>query len=177
MTRVEIACACGHTVLEVVGEPILVSECLCDSCRAAASRFAALPRGRDILTPYGATPCAEVRKDRVRVVPGGEALRELRLRPDAATRRVVATCCDTPVFVELGGAHWVGLYLHLWPAAARPTPTLRTMVGDRADRSGLPDDLPNLNRHTPSFYLRLFAAWVAMGFRNPPIRVAGARGA
>ena len=64
-----VGCACGQTRLELRGDPILVSECLCDSCRAAADRLAALPGGKTILTSYGATPCAEYRKDRVRSAP------------------------------------------------------------------------------------------------------------
>src|SRR5690349_16568339 len=92
-----IGCTCGHTRLKVQGAPILVSECLCDSCRAAAARLAKLPDGSDILTAYGATPSAEYRKDRVEIVSGAESLREFRLKPEAGSRRIVATCCNTPV--------------------------------------------------------------------------------
>ena len=172
-TTTTVGCACGKTRLEVQGAPILVSECLCDSCRTAAERLAALPGARSVLTAYGATPCAEYRKDRVRVVSGAEHLREFRLSAEAGSRRIVATCCNTPVFLELKGAHWLSVYLHLWPQATRPQPQLRTMVGDLPDASALPDDIPNRKSHTASFYAKLFAAWVAMGFRNPKIEVAG----
>lgn len=50
-----IACACGSTRLEVSGTPIIVTECLCDSCRTAATRLAKLPGARTMLTPYGVT--------------------------------------------------------------------------------------------------------------------------
>ncbi|TPM30880.1 DUF6151 family protein [Mesorhizobium sp. B2-3-4] len=169
----EIGCACGRTRLEVRGAPILVSECLCNSCRAAAGRLARLPGARDVLTSYSATPCAEYRKDRVRILSGAQHLSEFRLSADAGTRRVVATCCNTPVFLELKGAHWLSLYLQLWPAATRPKAELRTMTGDLADRSGLPDDIPNLKTHTVAFYAKLLGAWIGMGFRNPKIEVAG----
>lgn len=127
----EISCACGRTRLELEGKPILVSECLCNSCRAAADRLAALPGARNVLTSYGATPCAEYRKDSVRILSGAEHLSEFRLPADAGSRRVVATCCNTPVFLELKGAHWLSLYLHLWPDQARPKAKMRTMAGDR----------------------------------------------
>lgn len=171
--RMTINCACGHTRLEIEGSPILVSECLCDSCRAAAARLAKLPGGSDILTSYGATPSAEYRKDRVEIVSGAESLREFRLKPDAGSRRVVATCCNTPVFLEMKGAHWLSLYSHLWPEGARPKATLRTMTGDLPDASSLPADIPNLKTHTVSFYIKLLGAWIAMGFRNPKITTAG----
>ncbi|NUO77208.1 MAG: hypothetical protein HOQ32_14490 [Lysobacter sp.] len=172
MNATTLGCACGHTRLEVRGAPILVSECLCDSCRAAAARLAALPGAASLLTPYGATASAEYRKDRIRVLSGAEGLGEFRLTPDAGSRRVVARCCNTPLFLEMKGAHWLSLYLQLWPPAARPRPTLRTMTGDLDDASALPDDLPNLKTHTVAFYAKLFAAWVGMGFRNPKIEVA-----
>ena len=172
MSRI-IGCACGQTRLEVRGEPILVSECLCDSCRAAAARLAKLPGAKPILTAYQATPCAEYRKDRVHMLSGTEHLREFRLSADAGSRRVVATCCNTPVFLEMKGAHWLNLYTHLWPETARPKPELRTMTRDLPDVSALPADIPNLKTHTVSFYMKLLGAWIAMGFRNPTITTAG----
>lgn len=172
-TTTTIGCTCGRTRLEAVGAPILISECLCDSCRAAAERLATLPGARNILTSYGATPCAEYRKDRLRILSGAEHLREFRLSPDARSRRVVAACCNTPVFLDLKGAHWLSVYLHLWPDAIRPKAKMRTMTGDLADISGLPGDIPNLKSHSVSFFAKLFKAWAAMGFRNPKIEIAG----
>ncbi|MCY1648498.1 DUF6151 family protein [Caulobacter sp. SL161] len=168
-----VACACGKTRLAVAGEPILVSECLCDSCRTAAKRLAALPGGPNMLTTYGATPFAEYRKDRVRILAGEEGLRAFRLSPEADTRRIVASCCNTPIFLEMKGAHWLSLYLGLWPREVRPRPELRTMVGDLPDASGLPDDIPNLKTHSVTFYMKLLSAWIRMGFRNPTVRVEG----
>lgn len=168
-----LACACGRTRLRVRGAPILVSECLCDSCRAADRRLAALPGAHSMLTAYGATPSAEYRKDRVEVLSGAGHLREFRLRDDAGTRRVIADCCNTPLFLELKGAHWLSVYLHLWPQATRPRPAYRTMAGDVDDPAAVPDDIPNLKSHNLSFFARLLVAWVAMGFRNPAIAVAG----
>lgn len=164
-------CACGQTRLALQGAPIMVTECLCTSCRVAAERLARLPGATGILTAHAATPCAEYRKDRVRIVAGAQHLGEFRLSPGAGTRRVIATCCNTPLFLELKGAHWLSVYLHLWPEPARPRPELRTMTGDLDDRSALPDDIPNLKTHTLRFFAKLFAAWVGMGFRNPKIEV------
>jgi len=109
-----ISCACGQTCLELQGDPILVSECLCDSCRTAADRLAMLPGAKSVLTSYGATPSAEYRKDRVRILSGADRLREFRLSAHAGSRRVVATCCNTPVFLEMKGA----LAEHLSPPLA-----------------------------------------------------------
>lgn len=169
----EISCACGETRLALRGAPFLVSECLCNSCRTAAARLAALPGAPNMLTDYAATATADYRKDRVQVVSGMQYLKEFRLSSDAGTRRIIATCCNTPVFQELKGGHWFSIYLHLWPDAARPTPELRTMTGDLPDASGLPDDIPNLKTHSFSFYMKLLGAWIGMGFRNPKLEVTG----
>lgn len=168
-----IGCACGRTRLKVQGEPFLVSECLCNSCREAAARLARLPGAQPILTEYQATPCAEYRKDRVEIASGTEHLKAFHLTADAGSRRVVADCCNTPLFLEMKGAHWLSVYLHLWPKESRPKPELRTMVSDLPDASRLPGDILNLKTHHMRFYAKLLAAWIAMGFRNPQIRVAG----
>ncbi|OCC02287.1 hypothetical protein BA190_24885 [Labrys sp. WJW] len=167
-----IGCNCGRARLEVRGAPILVSECLCNSCRAAAGRLAKLPGARSMLTCHEATPSAEYRKDRVKILSGAEYLSEFRLSDKAGSRRVVATCCNTPVFLEMKGAHWLSLYSHLWPEEARPKPQMRTMVGDLIDASRLPNDIPNLKTHTISFYAKLLGAWIAMGFRVPKLNIA-----
>lgn len=168
-----IGCACGQTRLEIKGEPILVSECLCDSCRSAAGRLSALPGAKNILTDYGATPAAEIRKDRIRFLSGTEHLREFRLSPEAGSRRVVAACCNTPLFLEMKGAHWLSVYLHLWPDALRPKAGMRTMVGDLPDASHVPNDIPNLKTHNVAFFAKLLGAWIKMRFRNPQVQVAG----
>ncbi len=173
LKTVELQCRCGNTCLEVQGEPILISECLCNSCRSAAERLALLPGAVRTLTSYGATPAAEYRKDRVRIVSGAENLTEFRLTKASGSRRIVAACCNTPMFLEMKGAHWLSVYLHLWPADQRPKLQLRTMTGDLPDASGLPQDMPNLRTHSPSFYAKLFVAWAAMRFRNPKIEVKG----
>lgn len=169
----QIGCSCGKTRIEVTGRPFMTTECLCASCRSAAARLETLPGSPDMLTAYGATPCAEYRKDRVKIVRGKECMKEFRLSPEAGSRRGIAVCCNTPLFLEMKGAHWLSLYLHLWPVGASPKPELRTMTADLPDASMLPQDIPNLKSHSPTFYAKLFAAWVAMGFRNPQIKIEG----
>jgi hypothetical protein len=75
--------------------------------------------------------------------------------------------------MEIKGAHWLSIYLHLWPESEKPRPKVRVMTIDLPDRSSLPDDIPNLGTHSIGFYARLLLAWAAMGFRNPNIQTAG----
>ena len=123
--------------------------------------------------PSGATRFVLYRKDRTRFVQGSESLKEFRLTPESKTRRVVATCCNTPVFAEFQNGHWLSLYGCLWPADTLPALELRTMTMDLPAGTALPDDVPNAPRHTVSFYVKLLSAWIAMGFRSPKVAVHG----
>lgn len=111
------------------------------------------------------------RKDRVGFLSGQEHLRELRLSPGASTRRVIASCCSTPIFLEFEKGHWLSIYASLWPQSSRPAMELRTMARDLPDGTPLPSDLPNASSHTASFMFGLLGAWARMGFRHPPIDV------
>jgi hypothetical protein len=117
----------------------------------------------------GATRFVLYRKDRVQCTEGREMLREHRLSKESRTRRVVAICCSTPVFLEFADGHWLSLYGGLWPAATLPALQLRTMTRDRPAGVELPGDVPNPGTHTISFYAKLFRAWAAMRFRVPRI--------
>jgi hypothetical protein len=175
MTRptTELGCACGEVRLVVERAPIIVAECHCNSCRAAAERLRARGAAPTFQEPNGGTPFTLYRKDRVRFVAGAARLKELRLTPTSKTRRVVASCCNTPVFLELHGGHWLSLYSNLWPAPARLMPELRTMTSDLPDRAALDDAIPSGALRTGAFFARLLWAWIAMGFRSPVIEVPG----
>ena len=171
----QLRCACGHARFEVHGGPILSAECHCDSCRTAGARMQALPSAPPVLEPNGGTRFVLYRKDRVRFLEGTERLKELRLTPESSTRRVVASCCHTPVFLEFEKGHWLSLYAHLWGPGTVPPMALRTMTADLPPGTVLPDDLPNAKQQSVSFFAKLLGAWIAMGFRAPKIDVPGGR--
>lgn len=167
----ELRCTCGRVRLTVSKAPIIASECHCSSCRKAAELLEARPSAPTFRAANGGTPYVLYRKDRVRFVAGTEALRELRLGPEAPTRRVVAGCCNTPVFLEFEGGHWLSLFASLWSPATRPAMVLRTMTSDLPDRGALDDAIPNLKTQSGAFFVKLLGAWIAMGFRAPKLDV------
>jgi len=171
--RQTVGCACGQVKLRLQGPPIASVECLCTSCRTAGQILQSLPGSPQIVDDKGATGFVMQRKDRVEIVSGAQCLREFRLSPEAATRRIIATCCNTPVFLEFTGGHWLSLYAGLWPDGARPPLEMRTMTGDLDDPSTLPDDVPNLRQHSLRFYALLLGAWIRMGFRSPKFAIKG----
>jgi hypothetical protein len=166
-------CACGQVRLQTAGTPITCTECHCNSCRAAAARLQALPGAPAVQAANGGTPFVLYRKDRVRILEGAELLRSFRLTRDARTRRVVATCCNTPAFLEFESGHWLSLYGCLWSPEKLPPIELRTMTADLPDPSVLADDVPNMRRQSGRFFAKLLGAWIAMGFRRPRLSIRG----
>lgn len=171
-----LACACGRFHLEVTGEPLITAECHCNSCRAGSQQLAALPLARPMTADNGGTPYVLYRKDRVRFPAGTALLRGYRLSEKAPTRRVVTTCCNTPVFVEFSGGHWLSLYASLWDQTARPAMQIRTQTANVPPGTTLDSSLPSGGWTTAGFYGKLLAAWMAMGFKSPKIDVEEAPG-
>ena len=161
-------CQCGKVKFEAVGRPILTASCYCASCREAGSRFEQLASAQSVLNPDGGTDYVLYRKDRVQCVTGQEYLEEHRLKLDSPTRRVIATCCNSAMFLDFTKGHWLTVSGNGFPAVA-PVPEMRVMTKDRRDGIKLADDLPNYDGHSGKFMLRLIAAWIAMGFRRPEI--------
>lgn len=164
-----VACLCGRCRITPSGQPILAAECHCDSCRRAADAYEALPGAPRERSLTGGVPYVLWRKDRVGPIVGDELLAAYRLKPGAKTRRVVATCCNAPMFLEFSAGHWLSLNAARFPDSQRPAMEFRTMTADRGETPPLPCDIPNLRGHNGRFMLRLLGAWAAMGFRNPRV--------
>jgi hypothetical protein len=163
-------CQCGKVKFEAVGPPILTGACYCTSCQQAGRQFELLAAAPPVLDPDGGTGFILYRKDRVHCVMGQECLEEHRLKPDAPTRRVIATCCNSPMFLEFTKGHWLSMFRNRFPAGAPPL-EMRVMTRERRAGVELADDVPNYAAHSGKFMLKLIAAWIAMGFRRPEINL------
>jgi hypothetical protein len=166
MKSVSVTCRCGKVEIGVTGSPIMAVSCFCADCRRAGEEFEKLPGAPKVLDPDGGTPAVLYRKDRVRCVRGKSYLEERRLTPGTPTRRVFAACCNSAMFGEFTKGHWLSMYRHRFAAGA-PLPEMRIMTKDRRAGMVLPNDLPNHERFSGTFMLKLMAAWIAMGLRNP----------
>lgn len=158
-------CQCGKVRIEAIGRPILTASCYCTSCRDAGHRLERLASAPPVLDPDRGTSVILYRKDRVQCVTGCQHLEEHRLKPDSPTRRVVAKCCNSAMFLDFTKGHWVSLYRNRFPTGAAPL-EMRVMTGERRVSVGLPDDVPSHRGHSVGFMLKLIAAWIAMGFRR-----------
>lgn len=165
----ELSCSCGQVAMRVLGKPIVSAECLCSDCQQAGEFLQTLPNAPAVLDEKSATRFVLYRKDRVLCATGRKFLREHSLANDSKTRRVVAVCCNTPIFLEFAAGHWLSMYGGLWPTKDLPRLELRTMTRDRPQGVQLPKDVPNPDTHTIAFYAKLVGAWAAMGFKTPNI--------
>lgn len=165
-----LTCNCGDVALQLIGKHILSTECYCDSCRQAGTYLQSLPSAPVLLEENGATRFVLYRKDRVRCLKGADDLSEYRITPDSKTRRVVATCCNTPMFLEFMQGHWLSLYGRRWLSVALPELEMRTMTSDLPDEVGFSDDVPSHKRQSLKFFMKLIGAWITMRFRTPEIK-------
>ncbi len=181
-TSMTASCQCGAVVLDVVGAPIVHTACYCASCQEAGRRIEQMPGAPPVLDADGGTDCLVFRKDRVRCVQGAERLEAHQLKPDSPTRRMVAACCNSAMFLDFRRGHWLTLYRARFAEAVPPL-EMRVMTADRREGVVLPEDVPNYAAYTGKFMLKLLAAWVRMGFRTPNVegvrslKVARATGA
>lgn len=144
----------------------MVVECCCNSCREAGERFLAFTPEASTFAENGTVPFVMQRNDRVSITSGMQHLAVHRLNEQATTSRVLATCCKTPLYLQMKGGHWVSIYGTLWQGDQRPAPQMRTLTIDCPDEAALSTDIPNLKTHSLAFYWRLFKAWAGMGFRE-----------
>lgn len=145
VNALRLACRCGATGLAASGRPIVGVVCGCADCRAAEAVFVDMGAPP---TSAGAEGTAAIlfRNDRVSVLRGGEHLRQFRLTDSSPTRRIVAACCTSPMFLDFEKGFWLSLY---------------------RDRADPPETVTPLRSSNARFVFRLMAAWAGAGFRLP----------
>lgn len=161
-------CQCGKVKFEAAGPPILTVACYCTSCQQAGRAFEQLPSAPPVLDRDGGTSLVLYRKDRVHCATGRQHLEEHRLKPESPTRRVIARCCNSAMFLDFTQGHWLSMFRNRFPTGAPPV-EMRVMTKERPAGVALADDVPNHGGRSGKFMLKLIAAWIAMGFRRPDI--------
>ena len=158
-------CSCGSVELEARGDSITSTVCYCESCQQGSRQIEALPNGRAACGPDGGTPYVLYRKDRVEYSKGPRLLRGLKLRDESSTRRVVASCCDSPMFLDFEKGHWLTVYRTALRGDLPPT-EMRVHTKSRPEGVDLPDDVPNHQGYSLKFMAKLFGAWIPMLLRR-----------
>lgn len=158
-----IGCACGKVQIEVSGSPFMVNICHCDDCQRGSAQLEQLSDAPKILDSYGGTPYVLYRKDRVSISSGREHLADQRIDGEDNTRRVVASCCNSPLFLDFEPGHWIALYQQRFDD---PVPSARMRIQTRYMAPGAQpgDGLPLHAGFPSSMMVKLLATRLAMGF-------------
>ena len=73
------------------------------------------------------------------------------------------------MFLEFIDGHWLSVYKDRLKPEDRPPLEIRTMTEAKRPGVKFTDEIPSPNKHTVAFMWKLFAAWVAMGFKKPKL--------
>lgn len=154
-------CLCGSVEVETVGAPLLCAICYCDDCQEAGHQIEQRPNAPRVLTQDGGSDFLLYRKDRVKVVKGSERLLDHRLKKESVTRRVIATCCNSVMFLDFQKGHWFSVYRARF---VDEIPSLQMRIQTKYRNQAADDlgDLPSHEGYPPKFMLKLVAAKIAM---------------
>ncbi len=158
-------CSCGKVKIRAFGEPIMHTACYCKDCQVGGEQIQALQGAAPILDSDGGTDFLLYRKDRVEYSNVQSLLRPYKIKNDSLTSRVVATCCNTAMFLNFEKGHWLTMYRQRFQG---DVPPLQMRVCTASKRSGinLPDDVPNCANHSFRFFATLLVAWIPMLLRR-----------
>ena len=172
MTRTSVSitasCGCGQVAFNLKGAPILRVACYCTSCQAAGHAFVREFGPPPVVAEDGGTDLVLYRNDRVVQITGVDRFKEYRLTTESPTRRMVATCCGTPMVMDFTKGHWLSFYRARLPEDDSVL-AMRVMTRARPAAVTLPDDVPAYATRSASFMWKLLSSWAAMGFRRPPV--------
>ena len=156
------ACSCGSVELETIGAPISSLVCYCDDCQEGSRQIEALPNARPVQDPDGGTAYVLYRKDRVKCSKGAQLLKSHKIREESATNRVVATCCNSAMFLNFDDArHWVSINRARLRGDIPPL-QMRICTKFKPEHGDVPSDVPSYSTFPLKFLAKLLAARIAM---------------
>jgi len=155
------SCACGRVRCRATGAPIISLVCYCDDCQEAARRIEALPDAAGFREADGGTALLTYRDDRFSCTAGEELLADCKLSEAAPTRRVVASCCNSAMFLKYAPGFWVSAYRARFEGDL-PRLEMRIQTLHRQADSPLPRDVPSHRGFPIKLYARIIAARAAM---------------
>ena len=160
--RLTASCRCGGVEIEATGAPIASSVCYCTDCQLGSRRIEDLPNAGSVRDADGGTAYILFRKDRIKCAKGAELLTGYKLKDTSITNRVVATCCNSAMFMNFDkGPHWVSAYRARFRGAVPPL-QMRICTRSKPEQVVLPTDVPNYPGYPVRFIFKLLLSRVAM---------------
>jgi hypothetical protein len=159
-----VSCQCGNVEFEAIGPPIMSVACYCDDCQEASRQLEALPSAPGVREPDGGTAYVLFRKDRFNCIGGDQLLRNLRLREKSPTKRVIASCCSSAMFLDFEKGHWLSVYRARFVDAPPPQMRIQTRFAPRGTNIG--NDIPAYSAFPLKFIAKLMLARFDMLLRR-----------
>lgn len=154
-------CKCGNVEYEAVGTPILSVICYCDDCQEAAHRIEALLGAPPVLSKDGGIFYQLYRKDRFRCVRGQSFLHDMRLRETSRTKRVIAHCCNSALFLDFEKGHWLSVYSARFVEVPPPA-QMHIQTKFKPQDMQCPNDVPVYATFPFRFVMKLIMTRIAM---------------
>jgi hypothetical protein len=152
-------CRCGAVEVAAWADPIAVNACYCDDCQAAAEKLAASSGSAPSPSADGGVEFMLFRRDRIACTQGAERLQAMRLTEASKTRRMIASCCTTPMYAAFDDKRpWVSAYRAGFGADAPPV-VMRICTRFRRSEATPNDGVPSHPGYPASMIVRLLAAW------------------
>ena len=156
-----VHCACGQVEILLVGKPILTTVCHCDDCQRASAELEQLPNAPRILDKAGGTAYVMQRRDRVSCTKGNTNLVDHRIEGEQSTKRVLASCCNSPMYLDFEKGHWLSLFRDRWGPLAPPV-QMRVQTKYVKDPLSIPHDVPSSRSYPFAFIFGLISSKIAM---------------
>jgi hypothetical protein len=156
------SCACGRVRCQAVGKPIVGVVCYCDDCQESARRIEALPNAAPFRDSDGGTPLLVYRDDRFACSSGEELLVAHKLDEGAPTRRMVASCCNSAMFLKFVPGFWVSTFRARFEGDDLPPIEMRNQIEHRRADTELPRDAPGYRGFPMRLFAKIIYARVAM---------------
>ena len=160
--RLAASCLCGGVEIEATGAPIVSSVCYCTDCQLGSRQIEDLPNAGSVRDADGGTAYILFRKDRIKCSRGAELLKGYKLKDISLTNRVVATCCNSAMFMNFDkGPHWIPAYRARFRGALPPL-QMRICTKSKPEQVVLPTDVPNYPGYPVGLIFKLLASRMAM---------------
>lgn len=157
-----LQCECGRVECQSKRPPMLTATCYCDDCQAAAKEIKADGTGPQVADPDGGTALSLLRIDGFRTVKGAELLVPHQLRKSSPTSRVVASCCNSAMYISFTDRRfWVSAMTNRI-VGKKPTIQSRLAVKFRNSALPWPDDAPRYATWPKRYLFLLLVQWIAM---------------
>jgi hypothetical protein len=155
-------CTCASVELQAIGAPITSVACYCDDCQEGCRQIEALLNAHPVRDPDGGTAYVLYRKDRVECSKGAQFLQGYKIREKSATNRVVATCCNSAMFMNFDDSkHWVPVYRARFQGDVPPL-QMRICTKFKPENSDVPSDVRGYSTFPFRFVAKLVTARIAM---------------